>query len=95
MALCRVQLVIPVGSRTSHSLCMSADRLALPGRLGRLRRGCVKNRRRTLGETTFGRRPETGGTAADVFVMRVAGTHMRHLTRTVLYDSYPDWAARS
>jgi TolB protein len=44
---------------------------------------------------TFGRRPETGGTAADVFVMRVAGTHMRHVTRTVLYDSYPNWRSRS
>jgi Tol biopolymer transport system component len=40
---------------------------------------------------TFGRKPETGGTAADVFVMRVDGTHMRQVTRTVLYDSYPDW----
>jgi TolB protein len=40
---------------------------------------------------TFGRRPETGGTAADVFVMRANGTHIRHVTRTVLYDSYPDW----
>jgi TolB protein len=35
---------------------------------------------------TFGRRPETGGTAADVFVMRVNGTQIRHVTRTVLYD---------
>jgi TolB protein len=43
---------------------------------------------------TFGRRPATGGPAADaadVFVMRVNGSHKRHLTRTVLYDSYPDW----
>lgn len=40
---------------------------------------------------TFGRRPATGGTNADVFVMRVDGTHIRHVTRTVLYDSYPDW----
>lgn len=40
---------------------------------------------------TFGRRPETGGTNADVFVMRVDGTHERAVTRTVLYDSYPDW----
>jgi TolB protein len=44
---------------------------------------------------TFGRKPETGGTAADVFVMRVDGTHKRHVTRTVLYDSYPDWGPRS
>jgi TolB protein len=44
---------------------------------------------------TFRRRPETGGTAADVFVMRVAGTHMRHVTQTVLYDSHPDWGSRS
>jgi TolB protein len=43
---------------------------------------------------TFGRRPETGGAAADVLVMRVDGTHMRHVTRTVLYDSYPDWGPR-
>src|SRR4051812_27517390 len=40
---------------------------------------------------TVGRRPETGGTNADVLVMRSDGTHIRHATRTVLYDSYPDW----
>jgi TolB protein len=40
---------------------------------------------------TVGRRPETGGTNADVLIMRVDGTHIRHVTRTVLYDSYPDW----
>lgn len=40
---------------------------------------------------TFGRRPATGGTAADVFVMRADGTHRRPVTRTELYDSYPDW----
>lgn len=40
---------------------------------------------------TFGRRPETGGVAADVFVMRVDGTNVQPVTRTVLYDSYPDW----
>lgn len=40
---------------------------------------------------TFGRRPATGP-AADVFIMRVDGT--RHVTRTVLYDSYPDWGPR-
>lgn len=41
---------------------------------------------------TFGRRPATGGTAADVFVMRVDGT--QKVTRTELYDSYPDWGPR-
>lgn len=40
----------------------------------------------------FGRRPATGGVAADVFIMRVDRT--QHLTRTVLYDSYPDWGPR-
>jgi TolB protein len=43
---------------------------------------------------TFGRRPATGGTeanAADVFTMRVDGTHERPVTRTALYDSNPDW----
>jgi len=40
---------------------------------------------------TFGRKPETGGTNADVFVMRVDGTHEQAVTRTVLWDSYPDW----
>jgi Tol biopolymer transport system component len=43
---------------------------------------------------TFGRRPATGGTeanAADVFIMRVDGSHERPVTRTDLYDSYPDW----
>jgi TolB protein len=40
----------------------------------------------------FGRRPATGGTAADVFVMRVDRT--QQITRTVLYDSYPDWGPR-
>jgi TolB protein len=43
---------------------------------------------------TFGRRPETGGTAADVLVMRADGTHPRYVTRTDLYDSYPDWGPR-
>jgi Tol biopolymer transport system component len=42
---------------------------------------------------TFGRRPETGGTNADVFTMRVDGTHEQAVTRTVLYDSYPDWGS--
>lgn len=40
---------------------------------------------------TFGRRPAIGGTAADVFVMDVDGTNIRPVTRTLLYDSYPDW----
>jgi TolB protein len=40
---------------------------------------------------TVGRRPETGGINADVMVMNADGSHIRHVTRTVLYDSYPDW----
>jgi TolB protein len=40
---------------------------------------------------TVGRRPETGGVNADVMVMRADGTHIRNLTRSQLYDSYPDW----
>lgn len=40
----------------------------------------------------FGRRPATGGTAADVFIMRV--DHTQQVTRTSLYDSYPDWGPR-
>jgi Tol biopolymer transport system component len=36
----------------------------------------------------FGRRPATGG-AADVFIRTVDGE--RRVTRTRLYDSYPDW----
>ena len=46
---------------------------------------------------TVGRRPATGGVeanAADVFVMRADGTHIRRVTRTTLYDSYPDWGPR-
>jgi Tol biopolymer transport system component len=39
----------------------------------------------------FGRRPETGGINADIFTIRVNGTHERAVTQTVLYDSYPDW----
>ena len=39
----------------------------------------------------FGRRPETGGTNADIFVMNVDGTNEHPVTQTVLYDSYPDW----
>ena len=42
----------------------------------------------------FGRRPATGGpdaNAADVFTMRLDGTHERPVTRTLAYDSYPDW----
>jgi TolB protein len=40
---------------------------------------------------TVGRRPETGGINADVMIMNADGSHIRHVTRTVLYDSYPDW----
>jgi TolB protein len=40
---------------------------------------------------TVGRRPETGGVNADVMVMNADGTHIRNVTRTDLYDSYPDW----
>jgi len=40
---------------------------------------------------TVGRRPATGGVNADVLVMRADGTHIRNITRTQLYDSYPDW----
>ena len=36
----------------------------------------------------FGRRPATGG-AADIFIRTVDGE--KRLTRTRLYDSYPDW----
>ena len=42
----------------------------------------------------FARRPATGGpdaNAADVFIMRTDGSHKQHVTRTKLYDSYPDW----
>ena len=39
---------------------------------------------------TFGRRPETAG-AADVFVAQADATRIRPVTRTALYDSYPDW----
>lgn len=42
----------------------------------------------------FGRRPETGGTNADIFIMRTDGTHEHAVTQTVLYDSYPDWGPR-
>ncbi len=45
---------------------------------------------------TFARRPATGGdaaNAADVFIMRVNGTGERPVTRTVAYDSYPDWGS--
>jgi TolB protein len=41
-----------------------------------------------------GRRPATGGVranTADVYVLRADGTHLRRLTRTRAYDSYPDW----
>jgi Tol biopolymer transport system component len=43
---------------------------------------------------TVGRRPETGGTNADILVMWVDGTHIRNITHSVLYDSYPDWGPR-
>jgi hypothetical protein len=45
----------------------------------------------------FGRRPATGGpdaNAADVFVMNVDGTGEHPVTRTLAYDSYPDWGAK-
>jgi TolB protein len=38
-----------------------------------------------------GRRPETGGTNADVIILNADGTGIHRLTHTVLYDSYPDW----
>jgi TolB protein len=38
---------------------------------------------------TVGRRP--AGEPADVYIMRSDGTHIRQLTHTVLYDSFPDW----
>jgi len=44
-----------------------------------------------------GKRPSTGGpelNAADVVIMRVDGTHERLMTRTELYDSYPDWGPK-
>jgi TolB protein len=40
---------------------------------------------------TVGRRPETGGINADVLVMNADATHVRNITRSELYDSYPDW----
>ena len=40
---------------------------------------------------TVGRRPATGGVNADVYVMRADGTHIKPVTQTELYDSYPDW----
>jgi len=46
---------------------------------------------------TVGRRPSTGGpelNTADVVVMRPNGTHERLVTRTTLYDSYPDWGPK-
>ena len=43
---------------------------------------------------TFGRRPATGGTNADVFVADTRARHIRPVTRTALYDSYPDWGSR-
>jgi TolB protein len=43
----------------------------------------------------FGRRPATGGTNADIFIIHVDGTHERPVTQTVLYDSFPDWGPKS
>lgn len=43
---------------------------------------------------TFGRRPATGGTNADVFVADTRARQIRPVTRTALYDSYPDWGPR-
>jgi TolB protein len=43
---------------------------------------------------TAGKRPSTGGpdlNTADVVIMRANGTGERLVTRTELYDSYPDW----
>jgi TolB protein len=40
-----------------------------------------------------GRRPGTGGVNADVMIMRADGKAIRRLTRTDLYDSYPDWGS--
>lgn len=46
---------------------------------------------------TAGKRPSTGAPAlntADVVVLRVNGTGERLVTRTELYDSYPDWGPK-
>ena len=44
---------------------------------------------------TFARRPATGPAGnADVFTMNVDGTHIRHVTRTSAWESYPDWGTR-
>jgi Tol biopolymer transport system component len=40
----------------------------------------------------FARRPATGGTNADIFTIKVDGTHERPVT--VLYDSFPDWGPK-
>jgi len=40
---------------------------------------------------TVGRKPETGGVNADVLVLTADGAFVRNLTRSNLYDSYPDW----
>ena len=42
----------------------------------------------------FGRRPATGGTNADIFIINLDGTHERPVTQTDLYDSYPDWGPK-
>ena len=43
----------------------------------------------------FGRRPATGGRNADIFIIKVDGSHERPLTQTQLYDSFPDWGPRT
>jgi dipeptidyl aminopeptidase/acylaminoacyl peptidase len=46
---------------------------------------------------TVGKRPSTGGpelNTADVVVMRANGCCERLVTRTKLYDSYPDWGPK-
>jgi TolB protein len=46
---------------------------------------------------TVGKRPATGGPEpgpADVYVMAADGIGERRVTRTPLYDSYPDWGPR-
>jgi Tol biopolymer transport system component len=41
----------------------------------------------------FSKGPEGGN--IDVFTMRLDGSHMRRITRSTLWDSAPDWGARS
>jgi Tol biopolymer transport system component len=42
----------------------------------------------------FSRVPGVGGANADVFVMRVDGTHIRNVTRSPAWDSGVDWGVR-